>query len=52
MEYFDHLVSSRVEAVGDQVPSGHSAPYGKEARLSFNNVHCHVTEWVNESIAK
>ena len=32
-----HLVSSRVEAVGDQMSSGHSAPYGKEPRLRVNN---------------
>ena len=32
-----HLVSSRVEAVGDQMSSGHSAPYGKEPSLRENN---------------
>ena len=32
-----HLVSSRVEAVGDQMSSGHSAPYGKEPSLRVNN---------------
>ena len=32
-----HLVSSRVEAVGDQMSSGHSAPYSKESRLSVSN---------------
>ena len=33
-----HLVSSRVEAVGDQMSSGHSAPYSKESRLSVSNI--------------
>ena len=32
-----HLVSSRVEAVGDQMSSGHSAPHSKESRLSVSN---------------